>query len=165
MTVPTPEATPAPTPALQGEPADLGDGGKKALAEERAARQAAEKAGKALQAELDKLKQAQMSDLERAQATATASAKEAAEAKAEALRWRIAAKHGISDQDAETFLTGTDEASLTKQAERLATLNKATPATSPAPRADLSQGGKANAAPGNPEQDFANFLQNALSGR
>ena len=56
---------------------------------------------------------------------------EAAAAKAEALRWRIAAKHGISDEDAETFLTGSDEESLTKQAQRLASLattsNPATP--------------------------------------
>ncbi len=35
------------------------------------------------------------------------------------LRSRIQAKHGISDEDAELFLTGGDEESLTKQAERL----------------------------------------------
>lgn len=37
-----------------------------------------------------------------------------------ALRSRIQAKHGISDEDAALFLTATDEATLTKQAERLA---------------------------------------------
>ncbi|MCG7607093.1 hypothetical protein [Mycobacterium sp. CnD-18-1] len=40
----------------------------------------------------------------------------------EALRWRIAAKHGISDEDAELFLTGNDEETLTKQAERFTAL-------------------------------------------
>lgn len=37
-----------------------------------------------------------------------------------ALRSRVQAKFGISDEDADLFLTATDEASLTKQAERLA---------------------------------------------
>lgn len=37
-----------------------------------------------------------------------------------ALRSRIQAKHGISDEDAALFLTATDEDTLTKQAERLA---------------------------------------------
>jgi hypothetical protein len=35
------------------------------------------------------------------------------------LRWRIAAKHGITDEDAELFLTGTDADTLNKQAARL----------------------------------------------
>ncbi|QRY51736.1 hypothetical protein [Mycolicibacterium septicum] len=43
-------------------------------------------------------------------------------ARQEALRWRIAAKHGISDEDAELFLTGSDEDTLTKQAERFTVL-------------------------------------------
>ncbi len=34
------------------------------------------------------------------------------------MRWRIAAKHGISDEDAELFLTGSDEETLARQAER-----------------------------------------------
>jgi signal transduction histidine kinase len=39
-------------------------------------------------------------------------------AEAEAMRWRIAARHGISDEDAELFLTGSDEDTLARQAER-----------------------------------------------
>ena len=50
-------------------------------------------------AELDKLKVAQMSDLERTQAELAAIRTEAESARAEALRWRIAASHGISDAD------------------------------------------------------------------
>jgi hypothetical protein len=38
----------------------------------------------------------------------------------EALRRRVQAAHGISDEDADLFLTGTDEDSLTAQAKRLA---------------------------------------------
>lgn len=46
--------------------------------------------------------------------------KDAADARTEALRMRIAAKHKISDEDAELFLTATDEDTLTRQAKRLA---------------------------------------------
>lgn len=38
---------------------------------------------------------------------------------ADRLRWRIAAKHKISEEDAELFLLGTDEETLEKQAKRL----------------------------------------------
>ncbi|WP_432159068.1 hypothetical protein [Streptomyces sp. bgisy153] len=51
-----------------------------------------------------------------------AAEKQAATAQAEALRWRIAAKNGISDEDAEVFLTGATEETLTRQAERLVAL-------------------------------------------
>jgi len=141
------EATTATETAPEGAtpadmPQNLGDAGKKALDAERAARKAAEDSAKTLQAELDKISKANMSELEKAQASAAENLKAAEAARSEALRWRIAAKHGISDEDAETFLTGTDEASLTKQAERLAALaqTKAGPTT---PKPDLTQGGSA----------------------
>ncbi|ORL15403.1 hypothetical protein [Prescottella equi] len=41
-------------------------------------------------------------------------------ARTEALKLRIATKYGISDEDADLFLTGSDEETLAKQAERLA---------------------------------------------
>lgn len=94
--------------------------------------------------ELDQLKQAQMSELEKAQTAAQAAAAEAATAKAEALRWRIAAKHGISDEDAETFLTAGDEESLTRQAERLSAMAQS---TTPTPKPDLTQGGQGGTPP------------------
>ena len=40
--------------------------------------------------------------------------------KREALRRRVQAAHGISDEDADLFLTGTDEGTLAAQAKRLA---------------------------------------------
>ena len=126
------------TPADVAEQHQLGEGGKKAIHAEREARRAAEDAAKALQAQLDEIKAAQMTDLEKAQAQARSFEEAAAKAQAEALRWRIAAKHGISDEDAQTFLTGGDEASLERQAQRLASLSIASPAT---PKPDLTQAG------------------------
>ena len=43
-----------------------------------------------------------------------------AEAEARAMRSDVAAKHGISAEDRDLFLTGSDEATLTAQAKRLA---------------------------------------------
>lgn len=129
------------TPNDVAKQQQLGEGGKKALSAEREARKAAEESAKALQAQLDEIKAAQMSDLEKAQAQAKSYEEAAAKATAEALRWRVAAKHGISDEDAETFLTGSDEESLTRQAERLASLSTPAPTT---PKPDLSQAGKGN---------------------
>jgi hypothetical protein len=114
-----------PAEATQGDPAaaddaNLGDAGKRAIKAERDARTAAEKALAEAKAKLDQIEAANMSDLERAQ-------KEAADAKE-------AAQHGISDEDAELFLTGNDLDTLTRQATRL---KERAPA---GPQPDLSQG-------------------------
>lgn len=45
---------------------------------------------------------------------------EAESARRDALRFKIASKFKVDDEDAELFLTGTDEDTLTRQAERLA---------------------------------------------
>ncbi len=132
----------------------LGDGGKRAIQAEREARKAAEDSAKALQSQLDEIKAAQMSDLEKAQAQARTFEEAASKAQAEALRWRIAAKHGISDEDAETFLTGSDEESLTRQAERLSALATAAPTT---PKPDATQGGSGTAPAQSVEQQFADW--------
>jgi len=68
--------------------------------------------------ELDELKKAQLSNEEKLAAELGEAAKRATHAEAEALRWRIAARNGISDEDAELFLTGSDEETLSRQAER-----------------------------------------------
>ena len=68
---------------------------------------------------LDEIEAANKSEIELATEARTAAEQAAAQAQAEALRWKIAAKHQITDEDAELFLTGTDEETLTKQAERL----------------------------------------------
>ncbi|OZE92460.1 hypothetical protein CH298_02690 [Rhodococcoides fascians] len=112
------ETTTAPTTTPEEQ--QLGDAGKKAIAAERKARSAAEKELKSAQAELQTLRNASLSDTERAKAEADQYRAEAEQARAEALRFRTATKFGISDEDAELFLTATDEDTLTKQAERLA---------------------------------------------
>ena len=150
-------ANPAPTEPTDGATPttdDLGDAGKKALTEERKARQAAEKAAASFQAQLDEIKRAQMSDLEKAQSLAAEAQAAAETARAEALRWRIAAKHGISDEDAETFLTATDEATLNRQAERLSAMVASTPTT---PKPDRTQGGT-----GQPPALNSDALEDAL---
>lgn len=109
--------------------------------------------------ELDDLKAAQMSDLEKAQAAAAEFEKQAKAAQAEALRFKIAAKHGISEDDASTFLTGTDEEQLAKQAERLAALATPQPTT---PKPDRSQGGFGQPVKGSTADQFAALLDQAF---
>jgi len=113
-----PEPEPKPT---------LADAGKKALAEERRRAAAAEKEAKALKARLDAIEAENLSREEKAVKERDEAAARAAQAEAEALRWRIAAKHGISDEDAELFLTGADEDTLSRQAERFQVLSAKTP--------------------------------------
>lgn len=74
---------------------------------------------KAKAVKFDELDAANKSEIEKANEKAAAAEKAAEKATADALRLRVALKHGISDEDADLFLTGTDEATLTKQAERL----------------------------------------------
>ena len=147
MTAPSTEPTqstepagatlPAPTPEAKPEDA-LSDPGKKALAEERAARKAAEKERAELLAQLKEFQDRDKSEAEKLAERAAAAEKTAADKAAEVLRLRTALQYGISDEDAETFLTGADEATITRQAERLAALQVPTgPRT---PRPDPSQG-------------------------
>lgn len=163
MTEPTPAADPAAVvappvpapvaPAPQGDPApqdpQLGPNGEKALASERALRATAEREKAALQAQLDKIAEANLSELEKAQRAAQDASEAAATARTEALRYRLAAAHGIDTapgpegepSDADTFLTGADEASMTIQAQRYAArLAGVTPPPPRTPAPDPSQG-------------------------
>jgi len=80
------------------------------------------------QQKAQELEDAQKSELQRSQEATAAANKIAEEKTAEALRLRVALKHGISDDDTALFLTASDEATLTKVAEALAARN-APPAT------------------------------------
>ena len=75
---------------------------------------------KAKAGELDKLTEANKTELQKAQDAATALERERDAARLEALRFKVASKHGISDEDAELYLTASDEQTLTRQAEGLA---------------------------------------------
>jgi hypothetical protein len=121
MTEPTEPTDAAPTegqeaPTEAAEKPDIDWKAKSREWERRA------KENKSAAEELAQLKQSQMSDQERLTAQLTEAQQAAEAARAEALRYRIAVRHGINDEDAETFLTGRDEETLTRQAERLATL-------------------------------------------
>ena len=74
---------------------------------------------KAKAAKLDDIEQANLTELEKASSRITTAESERDTAKAEALRLRTAVTHGISLEDADLFLTGTDEETLTAQAKRL----------------------------------------------
>lgn len=122
----------------QGDPADepLGEGGKKALQAERERAKELEKQLSAATAKLTEIERSNETALEKAQREAAEAKEAATKAATDALRFRVAAKHGISDEDAELFLTGADEATLAKQAARLMERT-----TTTGPKPDLTQGG------------------------
>lgn len=82
---------------------------------------------KAKAAKWDQAEAANKTELDKANDRAARAEQERDAARAEALRYKVAAAHGISTaagadgtpSDAELFLTGTDEDTLTRQAERL----------------------------------------------
>lgn len=156
-TVPAPETAPTPKQvaeaASQGKPGETPEQTIEGLRAALAKANAEAKDNRIKASEFDRLQQERMTELERAQAQAREAQEAAQSAASEALRWRIAAKHGISDEDAETFLTGTDEATLTRQAERLSALN--TSSTTPKP--DRTQGGT-----GQPHALNSDSLEQAL---
>lgn len=81
-----------------------------------------EKRAKENKSAADRLAEIEEANKTESQKTAerlAAAEKDAAAARAEALRFRIASKFSIGDEDADLFLTGADEATLTKQAERM----------------------------------------------
>lgn len=86
---------------------------------------------------------------------------DAADARAELLRYRVASQHGITDSDdIALFLTGSDEETLTKQAERLAA--RVEDASKPrSPRPDPNQG-RNGSGPKSTADSFAEFFQNQL---
>lgn len=163
-------------PNQPGEPAavePLGAGGIKALQAERDARAAAEKAAADLQAQLDKIAEANLSELEKAQKDAKDASEAAATARTEALRYRLAASHGISTapgengepSDAEVFLTAADEAGMTAQAQRFAARTAPQESAPTFPRPDLTQGsGRDTANASNAGTDFQKFLNGQLGG-
>lgn len=151
----------------QGDPAaavdkPLGENGEKALKAERDRASKAEKAAAELQKQLDAINAASLSDLEKAQKQAADAQAIADQATAEALRYRIAAEKGITD-NVDLILTGSDEETMRKQAD-LWGARQESDTTKPGPRADLSQGAKGAPATGDPAQDFASFLGKQLAG-
>lgn len=75
---------------------------------------------KAKAAKLDEIESANKSEAEKFAARIAALEGENRRIQSDALRSRIQAKFGVADEDAELFLTGADEETLTRQAQRLA---------------------------------------------
>lgn len=73
---------------------------------------------------LAEIEDAQKSEAEKAAERIKQLESEAQSARTEALRFKVASKYGVSDEDADLFLTGSDEDTLTRQAERLAARNE-----------------------------------------
>lgn len=120
---PTPPSTPAPPPqAAQPAETDWKAEAKKWEARAKENKGAADR--------LAQFEESQKTEAQKLADRATKAETAAATATADALRWRIAARNGISDEDAEIFLTGTTEDALTRQAERLVALRG--PAQQPA---------------------------------
>ena len=117
---------------------------------------------KAAAAELAAIKEANKSEAEKMADALRAAEDRAKQAESAAMRARIQAAHGISNEDAELFLTGTDEAALTKQAEQLAKLRAETGGPRrPAP--DLNQGRKQSEAGMTTAQQFEAFASQLLN--
>ncbi len=119
MTDPTPDApatdTPDPKPDAP-KPTDTVDYWKQRSRENEAKAKANADAAK----RLAEIEEAQKTEAQKTADRLAAAETAAEEARREALRLRVSARFGISEEDADLFLVGTDEATLVKQAERLA---------------------------------------------
>lgn len=69
---------------------------------------------------LAEIEDAQKSETQKAGERIAALEAQVAASQRDALRFKVAARFGIADEDADLFLTGSDEDTITRQAERLA---------------------------------------------
>lgn len=86
---------------------------------------------------LEAIEESQKTEAQKAADRLAAAESERDAARIEALRYRIAAKHNISDEDAELYLHGTDEEAIERQAKGIAAKNQAAGSI---PKPDRSQG-------------------------
>lgn len=145
----------APDQAKQGDPADkpLGENGEKALKAERERAKELEKQLNAATARLTEIERANESALEKAQREAQEAKEAANQAAVEALRFRIAAETGITD-NVDLILTAADEDTMRRQAQLW---SSRTPDATAGPRPDLTQGGS-----GQPPALNSDGLEDAL---
>lgn len=143
--------------------AALGDAGKKALDAERKRATDFEKQAKQLQSQLDAINQANESALEKAQRETKEAQDALPTAVASAFKQAAVSFGGITQEDADLFLTGSDVDTLSKQIAALSARTSTPGTPTPAPRPDLSQGATGTPASGDPAQDFANFINGQLA--
>ncbi|MGC5249460.1 hypothetical protein ACPXB3_21350 [Gordonia sp. DT219] len=108
---------------------------------------------------LAEIEESQKSEAQKAADRVAQLEQEASSARAEALRFKVATKFGIGDEDADLFLTATDEETLTRQAERLAERNKA---PAPTPGVYVPQSGHQPSAPALNSDDLERALRAKL---
>ena len=109
------------------------------------------KALKAKAQKLDEIEDAQKTQAQKDADRIAELESKVAETTVAALRFKVASKFGINDEDADLFLTGSDEETITKQAERLAA--KQEDAGKPrAPKPDPNQGRSSSGSPSTADQ-------------
>jgi len=154
------EPTPAPTPPATGDPSapdpkptDTVDFWKQqARTNEARAKENAQKAK-----DYDAYVESQKTEQQRLADQVAASQREVEVARSDALRFRIAAKHRLSEDDLDLLGTGTEE-QLEARATRIAALSAAS-AAPPAPRPDPSQGARAGTPTGGSADGKAEALR------
>lgn len=103
----------------EGEPKTFDEAYVKKLREENAKHRTEAKANAEAAKRLAEIEEANKTEAQKSADALAAAQRDAEAARAEALRYKVASKFQIGDEDADLFLTGTDEETLTKQAERL----------------------------------------------
>lgn len=154
------EATVAATEQVQSqEDKPLGENGEKALKAEREARKAAEARLAEFEAKEKEAAKASLSEVERAQAEAKEAQEASAKAAAELSVYKLAAKHGITDEDdLELLSAAPDEATRERLAVRISAAGSA-----PTPKPDLSQGAKGSDKKATTGQQFEDFFNSNLA--
>lgn len=177
---PAPEGTTSPESGTEtpegGQPAELGEAGKKALDAEREQRKAAEKSAKELKVRLDELERAQMSDQEKAVAEAIEQAK--SETRAEfgsqlvAAEVKVAATGLLDPEQIDTlladlnlakFLTGDGQVDVDRIQAFVAGIAPKAP-EGPNRVPDLGQGAR-NSTPGLGSDPLLQALKNTVGAR
>lgn len=145
----------------QGDPVDLGDAGKKALAAERKRADEAVKAQKALEAQLQAKADESLTETQRLKKQLDELTAAHSQAQLEATRNRVIASESVPASLA-GFVTGTDEAELVASAQALkaAVADASKPGT---PIPDPSQGAHDAAPASNAASAFADYVSSRLN--
>lgn len=155
----TEAATAATEPVQSQEDKPLGENGEKALKAEREARKAAEARIAEFEAKEKEAAKATLSEVERAQAEAKEAQEAGAKAAAELSVYKLASKHGITDEDdLELLSAAPDEATRERLAVRISAAGSA-----PTPKPDLSQGAKGSDKKASTGQQFEDFFNSNLA--
>jgi alanyl-tRNA synthetase len=129
-------ATPEGDPTGTVQTPDLGDAGKKALSEERAAKKAAEKKAAELEVRLKAIEDRDKTEAQKLADRAEAAEKAAIENAAQLARYKVAAETAVPAH----LLAGADESEIAKHAaELIAWRDSSAPVTS-RPSGDVDQG-------------------------